>query len=717
MAGEQPVGDDPSNPEEPLKFRVASHIVEDLGLNLYTSLPRVLVEFVANAYDADSPTASVEIDFDAIRKARDVVKAQWKLAKAEAAKKNDGGETAELERQTLPHDVKIVVTDSGHGMSRTDLQEKFLVAGRRRREEGASISPKGRVVMGRKGLGKLAGFGVAHRVVVTSKLAGESHATRITLDYDDLLLAKHTEEHDIPTEKIEGDDGLGVSGTRVVMSGLVYEPMNSDLAKIGNKIADHFTLIKEDDFSILLAGTHVVPTPRKWAYAFPEPDRAKSDMVEKAMDAPGDEGGAKLSFRYRIRFTGKKASLPARERGVRIYAHKRLASAPDLLDVDTNMHGFRLTDYLDGEVHADFIDDQKSEYIATDRQSLRWEAPLLAPMRAFLSEQMKEACKAYQKVRDEEAKKEAKEDPFTQEVIKGAQLPKHREKFAFQMAAKLGAVLHGGAEGAEYKSDLQLLVGSLAQGTLLKELGGLAAQKKPELAKLLVEASELTNVEMGEFVRFAHARLDGIAALKKIVQDVDFKAAHKEDELHRLFEKCPWLIDPTFSLVLTSDKTMETTFERLGKELQIGAHTPKGFDPTAAEESQPGKKNTRPDLVFLLGSSALGRVVIVELKAPNTPLHLEHLNQLERYIYKTEKYLGSHGHPDMRVEGYLIGSRDKITGHAEPVEALEDRIKKDENKSAWKVLDLTEVLERTRKAHKELVDVYERALEAAEATD
>ena len=43
--------------QEPLKFIVAPHIVQDLGLNLYTSLPRVLVEFIANAYDADSPYA------------------------------------------------------------------------------------------------------------------------------------------------------------------------------------------------------------------------------------------------------------------------------------------------------------------------------------------------------------------------------------------------------------------------------------------------------------------------------------------------------------------------------------------------------------------------------------------------------------------------------------------------------------------------------------
>jgi len=39
---------------EPLKFKCSATLLQDLGLNLYTSLGKVLVEFVANAYDADS---------------------------------------------------------------------------------------------------------------------------------------------------------------------------------------------------------------------------------------------------------------------------------------------------------------------------------------------------------------------------------------------------------------------------------------------------------------------------------------------------------------------------------------------------------------------------------------------------------------------------------------------------------------------------------------
>ena len=59
----------PKAPEK-LCFRVAPHIVEDLGLNLYTTLSRVLVEFAANAHDADAPSVEFTIPFETITEAR-----------------------------------------------------------------------------------------------------------------------------------------------------------------------------------------------------------------------------------------------------------------------------------------------------------------------------------------------------------------------------------------------------------------------------------------------------------------------------------------------------------------------------------------------------------------------------------------------------------------------------------------------------------------------
>ena len=172
----------------PLKFKVAPHIVEDLGLNLYTSLPRVLAEFVANAYDADALNARIVLNMAKLEAARQIMKAQYELDKAKA--EGSGSQVEPLATRTLSEEHAIVIEDDGHGMSRDDLDNKFLFAGRRRRlvePEAKGRSPGGRPLMGRKGLGKLAGFGVAKRIEVTTRKKGESHATQIVLDYDELL--------------------------------------------------------------------------------------------------------------------------------------------------------------------------------------------------------------------------------------------------------------------------------------------------------------------------------------------------------------------------------------------------------------------------------------------------------------------------------------------------------------------------------------------------
>ncbi len=118
---------------ESLTFKVAPHIVEDLGLNLYTDLSRVLVEFVANAHDADSSCVKIILNKSAIDKARKVLKREYAVEKERIDGTNERIES--LETRPLSDDHQIIIEDCGHGMSRDDLNQKFLVAGRRRRKE------------------------------------------------------------------------------------------------------------------------------------------------------------------------------------------------------------------------------------------------------------------------------------------------------------------------------------------------------------------------------------------------------------------------------------------------------------------------------------------------------------------------------------------------------------------------------------------------------
>ena len=83
-----------------------------LGINLYSNVSAVLAEVVANSWDADAEMVKIGIDF------------------AEA---------------------KIIIEDDGHGMTRDDINEKYLYIGYDRRQRyGEATTPKfGRKVMGR----------------------------------------------------------------------------------------------------------------------------------------------------------------------------------------------------------------------------------------------------------------------------------------------------------------------------------------------------------------------------------------------------------------------------------------------------------------------------------------------------------------------------------------------------------------------------------------
>ncbi len=221
----------------------------------------------------------------------------------------------------------------------------------------------------------------------------------------------------------------------MVLTNLLYDPLKSRTSTIEGEIADYFSLIDPSEFAIKMNGKHVAPLQREHVYAWPEPDTLLiEDYVEKTLPR---EGGGEIEFRYRIRFTGKDQALGAEDRGIRVYAHKRLAATPSLLGADANMHGFRQTDYMDGIVHADFIDDEPSDYIATDRESLRWESPLLSDMYDFLSKEIKEACKQYQNLRDVDAPKIVHKDSWTKTEVGKYDFSAKDRKLAMSFAATL----------------------------------------------------------------------------------------------------------------------------------------------------------------------------------------------------------------------------------------------------------------------------------------
>ena len=115
----------------PLEMKIELTVIEDLGIKLYGKLPPVISELIANSWDADSKIVNVS-----------------------------------LPNGNIDTSSQIIIEDLGIGMTYDEIIDKFLRIGRKRREEGDSSTSGGRRVMGRKGIGKLAVFGVCKTVEI-----------------------------------------------------------------------------------------------------------------------------------------------------------------------------------------------------------------------------------------------------------------------------------------------------------------------------------------------------------------------------------------------------------------------------------------------------------------------------------------------------------------------------------------------------------------------
>ncbi len=90
---------------------------------------------------------------------------------------------------SLPDELangEILVQDDGIGMTARECQDRYLYVGQNRRgaDPTARSAAKNRHVLGRKGIGKFAGFGIARvmRVTTVSAKTGERTVFELRLD-------------------------------------------------------------------------------------------------------------------------------------------------------------------------------------------------------------------------------------------------------------------------------------------------------------------------------------------------------------------------------------------------------------------------------------------------------------------------------------------------------------------------------------------------------
>lgn len=176
------------------KINIDKKVLRLLGAQLYGDTPSIISELVQNAYDADATAVWITINTSS--------------------------------------PSTIIVQDNGIGMTPDEINSRFLNIGQDRRST-YPVSPNGRKVLGRKGIGKLAVFSLAKVIDVYSIKNEEIAACR--LDFDAITLHDSDpialDESQIPIES----DYLSENGTGTK---IVLQNIQKDVSRSINYIVN-----------------------------------------------------------------------------------------------------------------------------------------------------------------------------------------------------------------------------------------------------------------------------------------------------------------------------------------------------------------------------------------------------------------------------------------------------------------------------------------------
>jgi hypothetical protein len=303
-----------------------------------------LAELVANAWDADAH----EVDL-----------------------------TLPLGQPPTP-DSFIVIKDDGRGMTWEDVEHQYLVIGRNRRHGGKDETRSGRPVMGHKGIGKLAGFGIAR--IVELRTVRNRWLTHFSMDYDKMTSDTAIRERYEP-DIIADEQTKERPSTTVILRDLYLKravPEQQFLDSLARRFA-----VLDSKFVVKVNGKPLLRSEMPLPFRRPKEKGRTMDA-----DIPGFG-----RVKYWYGFT-KDTIQDDDARGIAIFARGRMAQVPSLFGLSQGIWNQASMQYLTGEVYADELDDTE-DLISTNRQSINWKEQGTAALQEWGQDLIKRAAREY----------------------------------------------------------------------------------------------------------------------------------------------------------------------------------------------------------------------------------------------------------------------------------------------------------------------------------
>ncbi|MGB7987594.1 MAG: ATP-binding protein [Terracidiphilus sp.] len=570
--------------ENKYQMKLSLNVLNHLGINLYSNVPAVLSEVVANAWDADAEEVNIQIEAD-----------------------------------------KITITDNGHGMTAFDINEKFLTVGYRRRDRSdGKITPKlQRAVMGRKGIGKLSLFSIANHIEVFSVKDGDENA--FAMDVPEIQKKIESEEGSYNPTELETFPNDLTKGTRIVLTGLKKNVLQSRPA-LRKRLARRFSVLgSKYKFSIKIDGSPVTIENRDyfdkiqflWTFGTDgdeiTPLCRNAEKIEKR-DGTVSEGEYTISgWIGTVRESGALKDEYDNLNKILLMVRGKLAQE-DVLE--SFNEGGMYTKYLIGEIHADFLDQDDKEDIATSsRQRIVEDDARYTLLTRFLSKELKNIQNRWTDLRNDEGEKKALEIVAVKNWFDS--LSVESRKRAKSLFGKINQLTLESDEQRKrlFKHSI-LAFESLRYRENLEMLDRISADNLPAFTEAF---ANLDDLEATLYYQLVSERVQVIDLLNKKVQDNELEKIIQEHVFTHL-----WLLDPSWERA--------TTTEYMEKQVQ------KEFDNIEAGLSAEEKAG-RLDIKYRTSS---GRHIIVELKRFGRKLDTAELMvQVAKYNAALKKLLAA----------------------------------------------------------------------------
>lgn len=610
----------------PISFH--GRIIDHFGLEMYQKPVAAIAELVSNAWDADAETVHIEIP----------------------------------ESITGPSTPKIIIKDDGHGMTFDDCKTRFLNIGYNTRGNNPTKQSreKSRPILGRKGIGKFAGFGVARvvRVETISKETGEK--TVFEMDVEELRgNGSDYIEKGLELDVIEyfppDATRMGQHGTTLTLSSLLLSKgVNKD--QFARSMARRFLLHQRAaDFKVFVNDNELPEGEdlENIEYVFPRDYR--EDEEPEGITYRSEDGEQRAWGREKLengeviewRFVFYKTPISEDElRGVAIFTNQKLAQAPFLFNLTGGLGGQQGVEYLHGRIEATYLDQQEEDVIAPERQRVNWEHPATTPLEEWGQGRVKKLLNLW-KARRSEGKIQVLYEKVGQLGKRLTKLHGHERRTVEQALRKVASVSQ--ISNTQFIEIGNAILLSWEQGKLKDLVNALAETQEMDerqLLSILLESQVVTALHTLEAVE---AKVNTIEGLAKRIHNRE-----TENAIRDYIAENPWLISPQWELFL-KEKSVPNFIVQARQDANI--------------ESLEGFKK-RVDLVL----SGYGTLLVVEFMIPGKPLDWDHLSRFQLYVRTAKSHiLTSTGGQYNSIIGYLIADKlDKSSVVGEMITEIAD---------------------------------------------